>query len=204
MRRADGSNDEQQVNRKAPLLDEVTFAPDTKTTIMRTLGTTANSRKLLIATDPDSTPRSLVHTDYDNYGAVISPNGKWMAYGSNESHQDEVYVRPFPAVDSARWTISVAGGNEPMWAHSGKEIFFRTADGGMMAVPVSAAATFQAGTPVKLFTSPHLLSEYRHHAYSVSLDDQKFLMIRNSQKNVQSLGVVLNWGSEIRRLSARK
>ncbi|MFN2601497.1 MAG: protein kinase [Gemmatimonadaceae bacterium] len=203
MRRADGSNDEQLVNRKAPQLDEVTFSPDARFTILRTIGTTANSRKLLIASNPDSAPKPLVHTDYDNYAAVISPNGKWMAYGSNESHQSEVYVRPFPAVDSARWTISVSGGAEPVWSRSGRELFFRTPSGDMMAVPVAAGNAFQAGTPKKLFTDPHLLSDDRHHAYDVSPNDQEFLMIRNSQKTAQTLGVVLNWGSEINRLTRK-
>lgn len=203
MRRADGSNDEQLVNRKAPQIDEVSFSPDGRITILRTLGTVANSRKLLAANSPDSAAKPLVHTDYDNYGAVISPNGRWMAYGSNESRQDEVYVRPFPAVDSARWTISVSGGREPMWSRSGRELFFRTPSGEMMAVPITGGNTFQAGTPVKLFNNPHLLSSQRHHAYDVSLNDQQFIMIRNSQKNAQTLGVVLNWGTEIKRLTRK-
>jgi serine/threonine-protein kinase len=203
MRRADGSNDEQLVNRKAPQLDEISFSPDGRLTILRTIGTTANSRKLLIATRQDSTPKPLVHTDYDNYAAVISPNGKWMAYGSNESHQNEVYVRPFPAVDSARWTVSVSGGAEPMWSRSGRELFFRTGTGEMMAVPIAAGNVFQAGTPVKLFSAPHLSGDDRHHAYDVSLDNQRFIMVRNSQKNAQTLGVVVNWGAEIRRLTRK-
>ena len=203
MRRADGSNDEQLVNPKAPQLDEVTYSPDGRFAILRTIGTAANTRKLLIATSPDSAPKPLVRTDYDNYSAVISPNGNWMAYGSNESHQDEVYVRPFPAVDSARWTISVSGGIEPMWSRSGRELFFRTRSGDMMAVPVATGPTFQAGTPVKLFTAPYLLGSQRHHAYDISLDDQQFIMVRNPQKRAQILGVVLNWGAEINRL-ARK
>ncbi|HEU4878245.1 MAG TPA: protein kinase, partial [Gemmatimonadaceae bacterium] len=195
MRRADGSNDEELVNRKAPGLDEITFAPNGQTTILRTLGTGAFSRKLLIAMGPDSAPRPLVRTDFDNYAAVLSPNGKWLAYGSNESKDNEVYVRPFPAVDSARWTISVSGGAEPMWSRSGRELFFRTTAGDMMAVPVSTGDVFQAGTPVKLFTSPHLLSDDRHHGYDVSLDDKQFIMVRNSQKNAQILGVVVNWAA---------
>ena len=203
MRRADGSNDEQPVNRKAPQLDEISFSPDGRFMILRTIGTIANTRKLLIATSPDSAPKPLVHTDYDNYGAVISPNGRWMAYGSNESRLDEVYVRPFPAVDSARWTISVSGGREPMWSRSGRELFFRTPSGDMMAVPITAGNAFQAGTPVKLFNDPHLLYSERHHAYDVSLDDQRFIMVRNSQKNAQTLGVVVNWGSEINRLTRK-
>jgi serine/threonine-protein kinase len=203
MRRADGSNDEQQVNPKAPQLDEISFSPYGQFTILRTIGNTAFSRKLLIATSPDSAPKPLVHTDYDNYAAVISPNGKWMAYGSNESHQNEVYVRPFPSVDSARWTISVSGGAEPLWSRSGRELFFRTQSGDMMAAPIAAGNAFQAGTPVKLFTAPHLLADDRHHAYDVSLNDQQFIMVRNSQKNSQTLGVVVNWGAEIKRLTRK-
>jgi len=202
-RRADGSNDEQPVNRKAPQLDEVSFSPDGRFTILRTIGTSPNSRKLLIATSPDSAPKPLVHTDYDNYGAVISPNGRWMAYGSNESHQDEVYVRPFPAVDSARWTISVSGGVEPVWSRSGRELFFRTPSGDMMAVPIATGTAFQAGTPAKLFTAPHLLASPRHHAYDISPNDQQFIVVRNSQKNAQTLGVVVNWGTEIKRLTRK-
>jgi serine/threonine-protein kinase len=203
MRRADGSNDEQPVNPKAPQLDEVTYSPDGRFAILRTIGTAANTRKLLIATSPDSAPKPLVRTDYDNYGAVISPNGKWIAYGSNESHQDEVYVRPFPAVDSARWTISVSGGVEPMWSRNGRELFFRTRSGDMMAVPIAPGPTFQAGTPVKLFNAPFLLASERHHAYDVSLDGQQFVMVRNPQSRAQTLGVILNWGAEINRLTRK-
>ncbi|MEP6905711.1 MAG: hypothetical protein ABI875_06475, partial [Gemmatimonadales bacterium] len=203
MRRADGSNDEQPVNRKAPQLDEISFSPDGRFTVMRTLGTAVNSRKLLIAPSPDSAPKPLVHTDYDNYAAVISPNGKWMAYGSNESHQNEVYVRPFPAVDSARWTISVSGGTEPMWSRSGRELFFRTPSGDMMAVPIAAGNAFEAGSAAKLFMDPHLLADDRHHAYDISLNDQQFIMIRNLQKNAQTLAMVVNWGAEIDRLTRK-
>jgi hypothetical protein len=73
----------------------------------------------------------------------------------------------------------------------------------MMAVPISTGTAFQAGTPAKLFTAPHLLASERHHAYDISLDDQKFIMVRNSQKNAQTLGVVVNWGAEIKRLTRK-
>ena len=72
-----------------------------------------------------------------------------------------------------------------------------------MAVPVSTGPVFQAATPVKLFTAPHLSRSERHHAYDISLNDQQFIMVRNSQKNAQTLGVVVNWGSEINRLTRK-
>ena len=204
MRRADGSNDEQSVNRKAPQLDEITFSPDGRYTVLRSQGTSANTRKLLIApAASDSVPRSLVKTEYDNFGATISPDGKWLAYTSDESKQNQVYLRPFPSVDSARWTISVNGGAEPRWSRNGRQLFFRTPDGDMMAVQVAAGDVFLPTTPVKLFSNPHLLADAYHHSYDIDSQD-RFIMIRSSQKNAQTLGVVINWGAEISRLSSKK
>jgi serine/threonine-protein kinase len=204
MRRADGSNDEQPVNRKAPQLDEITFSPDGKFTVLRSQGTSANTRKLLVApVGSDSAPRSLVKTEYDNFGAEISPDGKWLAYTSNESKQNEVYVRPFPSVDSARWTISVNGGAEPRWSRDGRQLFFRTPAGDMMAVQVAQGSAFLPSTPVKLFNNPHLLADGFHRSYDVS-GDERFIMIRSSEKNAQALGVVINWGAEITRAPAKQ
>ena len=204
MRRADGSNDEQPVNRKAPQLDEITFSPDGKFTVLRSQGTSANTRKLLVApAGSDSVPRSLVKTEYDNFGAEISPDGKWLAYTSNESKQNEVYVRPFPSVDSARWTISVNGGAEPRWSRDGRQLFFRTPAGDMMAVQVAQGSAFLPSTPVKLFNNPHLLADGFHRSYDVS-GDERFIMIRSSEKNAQALGVVINWGAEITRAPAKQ
>ena len=204
MRRADGSNDEQSVNRKAPQLDEITFSPDGKFTVLRSQGTSANTRKLLVApAGSDSVPRSLVKTEYDNFGAEISPDGKWLAYTSNESKQNEVYVRPFPSVDSARWTVSVNGGAEPRWSRDGRQLFFRTPAGDMMGVQVAQGSGFLPSTPVKLFNNPHLLTDGFHQSYDVT-GDERFIMIRSSEKNAQALGVVINWGAEISRRPAKQ
>jgi hypothetical protein len=73
----------------------------------------------------------------------------------------------------------------------------------MMAIPVASGDVFSSGTPVKLFTDPQFSAEPYHRAYDVA-PDGKFLMIRTSQKNAQNLGVVVNWGAEIQRLSKKK
>ena len=73
----------------------------------------------------------------------------------------------------------------------------------MMAVPVAAGNVFVPSTPVKLFSNPHLLADTYHQSYDVDSGD-RFLMIRSSQKNSQTLGVVINWGAEISRLSSKK
>ena len=102
--------------------------------LLRTLGTTPGTRHLLVM-EPgrDTVPRTLVHSAYDNYAMVLSPNGRWLAYASTESGTAEVYVRPFPNVDSARFVVSVGGGAEPLWSRDGTELFFRGPRGEMFA-----------------------------------------------------------------------
>ncbi len=204
-RRADGSNEEQRVNKNSPQLDEIAFSNDERWSVFRTQGTGPGTRKLLVArAGSDSTPRLLMKTNHDNYAPVLSPNGRWIAYVSNESSQSEIYVRPFPSVDSARWTISVNGGSEPLWARSGDELFFRTARGDVMSVPVRAGDTFSPGIPVRLFNAPQFSSEEYYRRYDVSADGRRFLMVRGSTKNSQAIGIILNWREEANGVSARK
>ena len=201
--RADGSIGEQPLNKSRQPLDEVSFAPDGRSVIYRSEGTSTNTRKLYYAAnDPDSAIRPLLKTAYDNFGAVISPNGKWIAYVSTESKRDQVYVRPYPSVDSARWTISVDGGIEPLWGHNGKELFYRR-EGAMMSVPVETTGEFRAGTPVKLFTDPALLFDEYHRTYDIDAGDQRFIMVRTSLRGSQVLGIVMNWGSQVAALTAK-
>jgi Tol biopolymer transport system component len=96
----------------------------------------------------------LVEGRFDEFAPVLSPDGKWLAYVTNESGGSEVYVRPFPDATSARWQVSVDGGSEPLWAPDGRELFYRTRSGGVMAVPVTPGATFIYGTPQLLFREP--------------------------------------------------
>jgi serine/threonine-protein kinase len=201
--RADGSTDEQPLNKSRQGLDEVTLSPDGRTVIYRTEGIGANTRKLFVgANDPDSAIRPLLKTPYDNFGATISPNGKWLAYVSTESRNPQVYVRPYPSVDSARWTISIDGGVEPLWSHNGRELFYRKEDA-VMSVQVQTAGEFRAETPVKLFSDPALLLDEYHRTYDVDPADQHFIMVRTSLRGSDLLGLVMNWGSQVARLTGK-
>ncbi|MBI4476266.1 MAG: hypothetical protein HY654_03780, partial [Acidobacteria bacterium] len=130
----------------------------------------------------------------------------WLAYESNESGQEEIYVRPFPNVADGRWQVSSGGGNVPLWARSGRELFYR--DGtSLMSVPVQTTPTFAAGTPRKLFEG---YVSGLGRTYDVSRDGQRFLMIKDSTAADQtmtapSMVVVLNWFEELKaKLSAGK
>ena len=114
-----------------------------------------------------SNVRPLVQTTFNELNGEISPDGRWLAYESNESGQEEIYVRPFPNVNGGRWQISVGGGTRPLWARSGKEIFYLGgASGAMMSVPVEGGSTFRGGNPTRLFEGRYFESTGR--TYDVS------------------------------------
>jgi Tol biopolymer transport system component/tRNA A-37 threonylcarbamoyl transferase component Bud32 len=124
--------------------------------------------------------------------ARFSPDGKWVAYVSNESgQQSDIWVRPFPGPGSAR-RVSVAGGTEPQWRRDGRELFYVAPDGTLMAVPVTSdAAAIQFGRPVPLFASAA--------GYQVARGGQRFLVARRSASSEAAITIVLNWQSSIER-----
>jgi len=129
----------------------------------------------------------------------FSPDGKWVAYASNESGKWEIYVTSFPDA-RGKWQISSGGGEQPRWRGDGKELFYLSLDGKMMAAPVTTGAHFDAGTPVALFQStprqPVLV--YDLFVYDVSRDGERFL-INTQVKQGESapMSVVLNWTAKL-------
>jgi hypothetical protein len=101
--------------------------------------------------------RPLLDTTFDETGGVFSPDGRFLAYSSNESGQHEVYVRSFPSL-GGKWQISDDGGVQPVWARSGREIFYRNGDR-MMAVATDIETTFRKGNPALLFEGAFVGSE---------------------------------------------
>jgi eukaryotic-like serine/threonine-protein kinase len=129
----------------------------------------------------------------------FSPDGKWVAYASNETGKWEIYVTSFPEA-RGRWQISSGGGEQPRWRGDGKELFYLSLDGKMMAAPVTTGPHFDAGTPLVLFQStprqPVLV--YDLFVYDVSRDGQRFL-INTQVKQAESapMSVVLNWPAKL-------
>jgi hypothetical protein len=88
--------------------------------------------------------------------ASSTPDGRWLAYQSNESRTDQVYVRPFPDVNSGRWQISTGGGTRPLWARSGRERFYYMPPGVVMTVAIPVGVSFAAGAPKVVFKGSYL------------------------------------------------
>jgi hypothetical protein len=125
--------------------------------------------------------------------AVFSPNGRYIAYNSDETGREEVYVQTFPQ-RSGKWQVSTAGGSEPMWPGDGKELFYLAPGNEVMAVSVSTdSATFRAGVPQPLFEA-RLVDWVLRNRYAVSPDGQRFLMLVPAGGAKPSpISVVVNW-----------
>lgn len=158
-----------------------------------------------LALDGASTPEVLVGTPSDEGNAVLSPDGRWMAYDSNESGQEEVYVRPFPNVNREVFQVSSNGGRSPAWSPPSSELFFVNGST-LHAVTVTLAPAFRHGRPVALFDRPSVLWDARgqttrgggYRMYDVSKDGQRFLVAKigsadDSATTRRGIVVVHNW-----------
>jgi dipeptidyl aminopeptidase/acylaminoacyl peptidase len=156
----------------------------------------------ILPTSGDRKPIPFLTTPADETFGQFSPDGKWIAYDSDESGRREVYVQGFApdrvrATAVGKWLISAAGGNKPRWRHDGKELFYLALDGKMMAVPVkSGAATFEPGAAVPLFEA-HAVGFV---AYDVS-PDGRFLINTPVESEASStpITVVLNWQAGLKK-----
>jgi serine/threonine-protein kinase len=154
----------------------------------------------------------LIQTRAAETSAEISPDGRWIAYESDESGQDEIYVRPFPDVSAGPWQVSTGGGTKPLWARNGRELFYLVPSGGgaaVMSAPLERGASFTAGTPTKVLEGPYFFGTSgggdtaSFRTYDVSSDGQRFLMIKLPGGSEQtaappSLIVVQHWVEELK------
>ena len=157
----------------------------------------------------DTTAIPLLTDPFNEYGAALSPDGKWLAYTSDESGRDEIFVRPFPGTSGGRWQASTAGGAAARWAHSGRELFFEAPSGDMMMVPVTPGPTFTPGAPQRVFPlGSGLIGSSVVPLYDLTPDDKRFVMVRlaavNQAPGAGQLVVVENWFTELRSRMAKK
>jgi hypothetical protein len=137
----------------------------------------------------------------------ISPDGRWMAYSVNESpgEMSEIYVRPFPDIDTGKWQVSQSGGDAPLWSPDGRELFYFGRDG-IMAVPVETEPTFNAEKPRLLIKGNYVLpSMIEFTPWDIHPIDSRFLMMKpvpSAEKSTQApapskIIVVINWFEEL-------
>jgi eukaryotic-like serine/threonine-protein kinase len=149
----------------------------------------------------DRKPFPYLETAFDKGQAVFSPNGRWLAYVSNESGLYQVFVQPFPNASEGKWQISSAGGMAPHWKGDGRELYYLDPNGRIIAVPVRADSKFEVGTPTTLFTTTVPYPSFPTYlVYDVTPDGQHFLVSTPFSNRASSqITVVLNWPLALKR-----
>jgi Tol biopolymer transport system component len=193
VQRADGTGEAEQLASGA-LRGPTSVSSDGRTIIFIHSSTVTGNDIGMVRLDGDPEPEILLGTDFDEHSGILSPDDHWLAYVSNESGRNEVYVRAFPGLEG-RVQVSTAGGVEPMWSRDGRELFYRNGDQ-MMAVAVSTEKGLIVGKPTLLFEE-QFQAGIESGAPGTNYDiapDGRFLMIQVEEAARQTqLNVVLNW-----------
>ena len=146
----------------------------------------------------DRKPFPILQTPFNEDHGAFAPDVKWLAYTSNESGREEVYVQPFPAT-GGKHQISRSGGSQPLWRGDGQELFFLAPDGTMVAASISTGNGFEAGIPQPLFASGVVFSGNRHQ-YAAAKDGRHFLVnVPQQRSSPTPLTVVVNWQAAVQK-----
>ena len=145
----------------------------------------------------DRKPFPLVQSEFIEIGGVFSPDGRWIAYTSNEGGQPNVYVQPFPEA-GGKYQVSRDGGSRPVWRADGKEMFYLGLDRTLMAVPIETTGQFEAGGPQVLFRTGAIPFNTAA-VYAATKDGKRFLVSSRPQQSEAPLTVVVNWLAAIQK-----
>jgi hypothetical protein len=206
---ADGAGAVERLTESAHAQTATGISPDGGSLIFTEVAPTTGEDVMRMMLDRTRSVTPLVQSGFAERNGVVSPDGRWLAYEANDSGRFEIFVRPFPNVNSARWQLSNDGGTRPLWAPSGHELFYVSPTGAIMRVGVTPGASWTPTTPELLVKPGYVIQAVnpgRH--YDISPDGQRFLLSKEptaaSGSAGTSISVVLNWVEELKRLAPAK
>jgi serine/threonine-protein kinase len=178
-RPTDGSTADGLLARLDRQVQEITWSPDGRWIIMRTDNGAAGAGDIVgVRTTGDTTPVPLVASEFTELHPAVSPDGAWIAYTSNESGANEVYVRPFPATTGGRWQVSNGGGAEPVWSPDGRELYYVDGSVRLVAARVHAGGGFQVQELMPLFDVSRYNLDAFHQSFAALPAGGGFLFMR--------------------------
>jgi Tol biopolymer transport system component len=201
---ADGSGERERLTTNESAQNSNAWSPDSWSPDGQSLAFTeldpTTGRDIWVLRLSDRTPQPFLRTPSNESAPRFSPDGRWLAYVSDESGRYEVYLQPYPGPGGKR-QISTEGGTEPLWNRNGRELFYRSGNK-MMAVQITTQSGFAFGSPRMLFDAGQYMPptgpySYPFPNYDVSPDGQRFLMI--TKENKPQINVVVNWFEELKR-----
>jgi len=187
-----------------PILEEQQ-TPDGQWFVLRLGGQSGvtNDRDIYAVHQGDTALVPVATQPYDEKGISLSHDGKWVAYESTETGSDEVYVRPFPDADGGKWQVSTGGGFNPVWSHSGHELFYINRSGQLVSAQVTTSGGFQVGERRPLFSvnERRLYQGPNYASWDVAPDDSRFVFVQpvaGATEGLHDLIVVENFFEELK------
>ncbi len=206
-RAADGTGAEERLTTEEGIQTPGSWSPDGKSLVFYDISAATGNDIWVLPMEGDPRqagaagrkPQVFLRTPLGELSPTFSPDGRWIAYASDESGRFEVSVQPFPG-PGAKTQISTEGGVEPVWARNGRELFYRNGDK-MMAVDITTQPSITTGSPRLLFEGRYEFSGNGDSGYDVAPDGQRFLMIQpvEPEQPATQINVVLNWFEELKR-----
>jgi eukaryotic-like serine/threonine-protein kinase len=198
--RADGSGGLERLTTSEQLHIAKSFSPDGQLLVFHQ-SNAGTQRDMSVLRLSSRKAELFLGTPFNEGAARFSPDGRWLAYVSDESGRPEIYVQPYPG-PGGKWQVSADGGTEPVWNRNGRELFYRSGNK-MMAVETTTSPSFSAGNSRMLFEGEYLATDYPQLGsdYDVSADGQRFLMVKETERSLPTdqINVVLNWFDELKR-----
>jgi Tol biopolymer transport system component len=202
-RSADGSGAEERLTTDELIQSPESWSPDGQVLLFakRDRGTGLDIWALPIG--GERKPRPFLKTTFNEAAPVLSPDGRWLAYASDESGRYEIYLQPYPG-PGAKWQISTEGGTEPVWARSGRELFYRNG-AKMMSVAITTRPDVTIEKPKLLFEGIYESFMGPRANYDVTPDGQRFVMVQASaeESRPNQIHIVFNWFEDLKRRSPR-
>jgi Tol biopolymer transport system component len=198
---SDGTGSAERLLTYTGALDQGSVSPDGTRVILRVRGGTGEDLGMLSL---QGTPRlePLLHSKFIERNGEVSPDGRWIAYQSNESGSMEVYVRPFPQVDSGRWQVSDGTGTKPVWAQKGRELLYVSSNATLMSTPILAGSSFSFGNPTPVMDLRDYGLGNAGRDFDVTPDGRRLLLMKDGLQEAGSaqIRVVQNWTEDLERL----
>jgi hypothetical protein len=209
MMAADGTGPVERITNSATADVPNSVVPGPARLIFRHDTPSTSQDLMLVPLEPPYRVTPLLVSGFAEKDGELSPNGRWFAYTSNESGSTELYVRPFPNVDSGKWQISSGGGFQPAWTSDGRELAYESPDGRIMTTAIDDVPAFKPGATRVAVSTPHFVgASSSARAYDVTPDGKRFLVIESSSESAGDsaamIVVVLNWAEELKRLLPQK
>jgi len=194
---ADGGGAEERLTTSDAVQVADSWSPDGRILAFEQFAPPTGSDIWMVERDPPRKAWPFLQTPFVESGPAFSPDGRWIAYTSNESGSFNVHVRSFAGV-GANTVVSAGGGSAVSWSPNGRELFFRSGDR-MMVADVESGSTLRVGKPRQLFAG-NFAPAGNHLNYAVSPDGQRFVMIRTRDKTVRrdQIQIVLNWVAQLK------